>query len=217
MRPIHLVAVGAFGAAVADRLAAAAGVADLAVTRPDAGGHVWPAQWPLARLHILATWRPAPAIAGVMDEAAFAWRLPWLPIVCEHPYLRIGPVVVPGASSCYTCHRQRLLQHSGTADLTDALHRHYDANPAAGPQGYLDSFVTLAAMTAQEISTRLATDPTAEAGQVRQVHLLTLRTVQRRAMGIHGCPRCGSGRDERNRSFAQLEADLNQVLPQAQE
>jgi bacteriocin biosynthesis cyclodehydratase domain-containing protein len=209
MLPIHVIALGAFGEAVAKRMAEEVGV-HITYAKSD---RIAPAEWPLARLHVLTAWRHAPSFADAVDAAAFAWRVPWLPVVAEHPFVYIGPAVLPGVGPCYTCFRRRLVQHSQTSDLAEALHAHYEAEPPAGPKGYLPAAATLAAMKACELIDRIDSAPAVEAGNVYQLHLLTCRTLSCGVVGIHGCRRCGTGRNERTRSYAELKSDLSRLLP----
>ena len=210
MKPTHVVAIGPFGEAVAHDLAK---VLDVVITKPTSEGYVQPRYWPDASVHILAAWRPVLEIAHVLDTVAFTWQVPWLPVIYEHPYLFIGPTVVPGVGPCYSCFRLRYLQHSKTEDLTDVLDSYYASHPAAGPRGYLPTTVAFAAAIVWEVTQRLTLEPEVEAGQIRQINLLSLETHKSRVVGVHGCEHCGCGRDERTRSVAQLAADLNFILP----
>ena len=74
MPSIHVIAVGPFGRAVADRLAELTG-ADVTAepTRP--------------AIRVLAAWRRVPDLERDLDERSFRERTPWLPVVLEHPVL----------------------------------------------------------------------------------------------------------------------------------
>lgn len=208
---LHVLAVGAFGRQTAERLARTHPA--LVVTEPSPGpARAWSATWPLADVHVLATWREAPDIARSLDAAAFAWRKPWIPVVYEHPYLRVGPTVVPGAGPCYHCFFARSSQHSTMADLVDALRSYYEVNPDAGTVGFLPAHAALAAAMAHEVLDGLAAGGADEPGLVRQVNVSSLRVAHGRLIGVHGCPRCGSGREPRSRSVVDLERDLRPVL-----
>ena len=200
-RPVHVLAVGAFGQAVADLL-----VADgLAAPAP-----AWPPEaWPTGA-GVLAAWRPVPALAGELDEGADRGGAPWLPVVQEHPLVRVGPAVVPGLGPCHGCAVLRSRQHDEAADVTAAMDRFYDAHQEAGPAGYLPPIATAAAMAAGRALARLAAAPAAEAGRVWELDALRLEARAGRVVGVHGCPRCGSpagsGRD------GALAAELRHVL-----
>jgi bacteriocin biosynthesis cyclodehydratase domain-containing protein len=207
---IHVLGVGAFGRAVAARLHDTLGV--VAVSEPDATGNIWSAGWPNADLHILAAWREAPTLMRSLDQAAFAWRVPWLSVVYDHPYLRVGPTVMPGAGPCYACFRGRLAQHSTMSDLVDALHSHYDAHPDAGIRGFLPFHVTVASAITRAAVEAVRSRTPGEPGTVRQINVDTMRLVQGRVVGVHGCERCGSARESRERSIGQLEKDFIQLV-----
>lgn len=94
MTKVHVLAVGDFGAAVAERLQR--GHHDVEVTSDREGPLRFPASWPVADVRILASWREVPALSELVDARSADWRTTWLPVVAEHPRLRIGPLVVPG-------------------------------------------------------------------------------------------------------------------------
>ena len=183
MTSVRVVAVGGFGEEVAARVAA---TLDATVVRSwEDDGCADAAVW------LLAAWRPAPELASRLDAFAFAHRTPWIPVVAEHPYLVVGPTVVPGVGPCYRCFRRRLSQHGVDDELTELLHAHYDADPAAGPHGHLPAVATVAAAMACEAIERVAREPEAEAGRVRRLDLQTLHLLAGSVVGVHGCPRCG--------------------------
>lgn len=209
-RAPHIVAVGPFGRAVAARLATTLGgaaVQELEGDRPV------PMTWPVADVHVLAASREVPALAAVLDDSAFRWRVPWLPVVFEHPHLRVGPVLVPGRGPCYHCFRGRLAQHGSAPELTQALEQHLGPDDA-GPGGFLPAHVTFAAGAAQAALAALRADGGSDdAGQVRWLNVVTARLGHARVTGVHGCRRCGRRHDERQRSHARLEADLESLAP----
>ena len=138
--------------------------------------------------------------------------IPWLPIVLEHPNLLIGPLVVPGRGPCYTCFRLRFLQHSYTADLTEALYEFYQSNPRSGPKGYLPVHASLAAAFACQAVKALQNGLDSWVGEVRVINLLTFSMAKANVIGVHGCERCGTGGDERSRSSVRLAGDLEHIL-----
>jgi bacteriocin biosynthesis cyclodehydratase domain-containing protein len=192
---LSVVCVGPFGRAVAERLAAGDGVA---VTPLEPGAPLVTSDLPVARAYALASWRPPAAAAEALDRLAHAWG--------------VGPTVVPGRGACRRCFEARRRQHAPAPELADALERHYRAHPQAGPRGHLPAHAAIAAALATEALERAAADPAAEAGRVRQFHVVTQRLSGGRAVGLHGCPRCGRRRDERTRSYHPLTAELAEVL-----
>jgi bacteriocin biosynthesis cyclodehydratase domain-containing protein len=217
---LHVIGAGRFGAAVAEAIVdhspgtvvtltdgdVAAGPAGAPGLLPGVPGLL-----PGATAHLLAAGAAMPGYATVLDRVAFERRVPWLPVIVEHPLLRVGPAVVPGAGACYSCWRRRLRQHAVAPDIDAALERTSLAAGGDGPAGHLPAVARLAAAVALDVVGRLARRETAEAGRVRQLDLLTRRLTTGAAVGVHGCPRCGLGRDEPARSHRQLLADLAEV------
>jgi len=209
MQLIHVVAVGGFGLAVAESLRNV--LSPIHVTQsPD--GYVNSATWPETDALVLAAWRPEPKTAALLDTVAFQRGVPFIPAIMEHPYLRVGPTVVPGFGSCYHCFLQRLLQHAPAPHLTQALYDHYASHPTEGPAGYPPFAVSVAAMTLAEILHNLATHPASQAGVVRQINVQTMKTTRSHVVGVHGCPRCGLRRTERTRSYETLAQDVARLI-----
>ncbi|GLW30280.1 TOMM precursor leader peptide-binding protein [Actinoplanes regularis] len=214
----HLIVtpVGPFGYAVAERLrdlcddveiAGADATSTLARPRvPDLS------RPPAPRLNLLVTWRRMPELEREFDEESFRSGRPWLPVVLDHPMLEIGPAVVPGAGACHGCYRLRIAQHDNARVIRAAIDDYYEAHPEAGPDGFLPSTALLAAATAAEVVGRLRADPAEEAGRVRQIEVPVQQLRTGRVVGVHGCPRCGLGRDETTRSYARLPEMLQGVL-----
>lgn len=209
MTQLHVIAAGEFGHAVATELAAV--WPSTSVTSAP-GLRIWTAELPVADLYVLAAWRPIPTLAAILDDVAHAWRVPWLPIVAEHPLVRIGPTVVPGAGPCYGCFRGRLRQHSLSPEVDRVLDSVYQYRPEPGPSGYLPSTATLVAMAAADALEACVRAPDREAGRVRQYDIVAQRATTGRAVGVHGCARCGLQRDERTRSSEPLLSEVRRLL-----
>ena len=126
----------------------------------------------------------------------------------EAPHLRVGPLVVPGSGACRSCHEKRTLQHSSRPAQLEALWNYYDANPGLGPQGYLAPFAEIAALRLAQFVDELDQNPAAAAGSVWEIDVVSRLTKTGKVVGIHGCPRCGLGRDESTRSFAEMLEEL---------
>lgn len=204
--------VGPFGYAVAERLrdlCRDVEVAGIDATGAVTAGRAEPGRE--ARLDVLVAWRRVPAMERQFDEESFRSRRPWLPVVLDHPTLEIGPLVVPGEGACHGCYRRRIAQHDAARTVRAAVDRHYDADPQAGPAGYLPATALFAAATVAEVVDRFRDAPRDEAGRVRQIDVPTQQLRSGRVVGVHGCPRCGSGRDEATRSYERLPAMLQGV------
>ena len=147
---------------------------------------------------ILSLWRPAPALADRVDELAHLHSVPWLPIVAEHPIVRMGPLIVPGASACHQCFAGRRIQHEPRAEAMLALYQAYDENPAYGPSGHLPHHARTAAGTA---ITLLGDGPRpAEPGLAITYSPVHARLAAHHVVAAHGCERCGSAETDFPRS-----------------
>jgi bacteriocin biosynthesis cyclodehydratase domain-containing protein len=207
---VHILSVGAFGQAVAGALKRL--VAGVYETRVDGGHLTYPALWPTAQVHLLATWRPMPRLSRACDEMSHAWRAPFIEAVLETPNLRVGPVVVPGVGACHACAERRALQHSPRPIEHIALREFYDANPQQGPQGFLPGFPEIAAVRLAQFMRQIRSEPAAVAGRVWRMNTIHRETVSSMVVGVHECPRCGLKRDESTRSFAALHREVTDLL-----
>jgi bacteriocin biosynthesis cyclodehydratase domain-containing protein len=205
---VHVHAVGPFGrnagAILRDRLP------NIVVTesghRRDA-----PSDWPAAGVHVLASWRPVPELCRAFERLSYATKSAFLPAIAEAPYLRIGPVIVPGSGACHTCFERRVLQHSSRRDTDLAVAQFYDAQPETGPAGFLVPFVDIAASRIEQLLAQLRTDPVSVAASIWRLETMTRQITCGRTVGIHGCPRCGLGTPEEQRSHARLRSELERV------
>lgn len=153
---------------------------------------------------LVAAWRESPRVTVALDEAAWARRTPWLPVVMEHPSVRVGPTVVPGQGPCYQCFRGRLAQHDATATLTAALHDAYGADSGLGPAGFSPHHVSVAAGLTLAAAADLTATPPRHVGRVIRYQVLSQQIGVGHVVGRHACPRCGLGRDEVTRSSTAL-------------
>jgi bacteriocin biosynthesis cyclodehydratase domain-containing protein len=140
---------------------------------------------------ILALWRPDHGLCESADELSFQHRVPWLPVIMEHPVIRIGPMVRPPAGPCFRCYANRRVQHDRDRWAAAILDAAYSNDHACGPKGYLPHHARLAAALARA---RLDRPVPANAGQVADavttIRLLAgdLRTWP--VVACDGCDRC---------------------------
>lgn len=201
--PVHVVSVGSFGRAVARRLRSLR--RDVVETAGEDAAAA--AEWPAARIGVVAAWRPVPDLCDSSDEESHRRGRPFLPLVVESATLCLGPVIVPGAGSCWRCWVRRTHQHAPGSSRRLALWRHYAGDSGAGPQGYLEPFAAVAAARVSQIVDALdAHEPVA--GQVWQMHMITRRITTATLVGVHACPRCGLRREARTRSHAEMQRAL---------
>ena len=113
---VALLGCGPFGQRVADLLSAT--ISSRQVDREDGLGECFRAGTAAA---VVALWRTEPSLTRTADELSFARMIPWLPVVMEHPRMRIGPLVFPGEGPCFRCFTMRLAQHDPQYETTVAV------------------------------------------------------------------------------------------------
>ncbi|MEU6970953.1 TOMM precursor leader peptide-binding protein [Kitasatospora aureofaciens] len=205
MFDLHVLAVGAFGRAVADRLVSRR----QAVVSPETD-LFQPARWPRARMRVVAAWRETPALFDLVDRLAFATGTPWLPVTMGVSALRVGPTVLGGRGPCYRCFLARQFQHQQLRELDRRLLRAYDADPAMGPDGFLEAHAVLAeTMAAMAADAVLDGDEDAERGKVRSFDLLSATASTLSVVPVHGCDRCH--RPEPDATWRHLAEDLRDL------
>jgi bacteriocin biosynthesis cyclodehydratase domain-containing protein len=141
---------------------------------------------------IVAMWRPYPAACEEADAIASRHQRPWLPVVMDHPFVRVGPVVVPGRGACFACFTARHEQHDLHASTSAMLRAGFDRDPELGPRGYLHHHARLAAALAQLALGDLSADwLTTTAGQVLSFNVYRNAIRRHPVIARSGCPRCG--------------------------
>jgi bacteriocin biosynthesis cyclodehydratase domain-containing protein len=199
---ICVVSIGVTGRILADRFAAA----QPAEIHP-VESRIDLALLPAARLYVLAAGRQCTDAELLLDAAAFRWGSMVLPMVAEHPLLRVGPLSAPGVSGpCLTCYHHRRRQHTYPAGSEAALDRHYAAHPGDEPVGILPSTVEILCGVAGTIAECALAGDRGDCGVVRVGHTLMPYLGTTTVVGIHGCPHCGLRRSEPTRSYSELVA-----------
>lgn len=117
-----------------------------------------------ANAAVIALWRPDPELCDAVDALSYRYQQPWLPVIMEHPVIRIGPLVRPPAGPCFQCYARRRRQHDPQPWVTAALQAAYDRSQACGPGGYMPHHARLAAAVAQDMLRRLDGHPLGQAG-----------------------------------------------------
>jgi bacteriocin biosynthesis cyclodehydratase domain-containing protein len=145
---------------------------------------------------VLAMWRPCPALCEKVDELAFMHGRSWLPIVMNHPHVRIGPLVVPELGACFGCFQERQVQHDSQRAVRAVVNARYDSDPCFGPEGYLGHHARLAASLA-ELALAGAHD---EAGQVRTVNVMATGIRRHAVVPRPDCTRCTRSTGQGGRS-----------------
>jgi bacteriocin biosynthesis cyclodehydratase domain-containing protein len=144
---------------------------------------------------VVALWRTDLALTRTADKLSFARMIPWLPIIMEHPRMRIGPLVSPGEGPCFRCFNMRLAQHDPQYKTAEAIEGAYNGNAGTGPQGYLPQHVRivvavavrmLAAITPKHEAGTFAIPP----GQVASISLVKKTITVDPVIACHNCRRC---------------------------
>lgn len=142
---------------------------------------------------VAAFWRPSPAVCEQLDELSLASRIPWLPIIVEHPVMRIGPLVEPPLGVCFRCYRRRCAQHDAQRRTTADLHEAYDRDPALGPSGFLPHHARLAAHIAGEMLRRRRAAGTPSGAEVLTVRLFGQDIQASPVTAFGDCDQCRGG------------------------
>jgi len=201
VRSLCVITVGSVGREIGDRLARLRPAAH----RRDATDGLDVSGLPPADAYVLAAGRQVAGLEQDLDAMVHDRRRALLTVAVEHPVLRLGPLVVPGSgAACATCYHGRYRTHVAGLDALDSLEAHYRERPHDEPAGFLPPMLDFAAAQAHGLLAAAAVDPSGRAGFVHLAHLLMPRLYRWTVVGVHGCPRCGSGRDERERSSGRL-------------
>ena len=140
---------------------------------------------------VVALWRPFPALCAKADELAFQVRRAWLPVIMDHPHVRVGPLVVPGSGACFGCFEARQVQHDLHRAVSAAVLAAHDRGSRLAPQGHLGHHARIAAALASVMLEQLAEDPGTAAGHVIASNVFGPGIRRHRVLPCPGCPRCG--------------------------
>jgi hypothetical protein len=141
------------------------------------------------RMVVFATWRERQDVSEILDELCFAAAIPWTSIVAEHPWVRVGPRIIPPRTPCYRCFTLRRLQHDRHPQLSLALQAAYAADWRLGVRGYLPHHILIAAGLLGSALEQLQNDDEPRS-QVALYHTLRHEIMLDHVVGVHGCTRC---------------------------
>ena len=152
-----------------------------------------------ADMVVLVLWRPEPALCEMADALSFRNSLPWLPVIMEHPVIRIGPFVRPRIGPCFRCYATRKAQHDQQPWITAAMRAGYRRDKDCGPRGYLPHQARMAAALALEVlgaGTAFShpRDRSLMQGEVVTVGLVTGGLQANPVIAVHNCDRCDAPR-----------------------
>jgi hypothetical protein len=97
---------------------------------------------------VVAVSRSSQRLCRRADELAYKHEKALLPIVMEHPVLRVGPLVRPPSGPCFACYRARRRQHDTGYSASAVFDAAYDADASLAPAGYMPHHARLAAAVA---------------------------------------------------------------------
>jgi bacteriocin biosynthesis cyclodehydratase domain-containing protein len=148
-----------------------------------------------ARAVILALWRPESALCEMADELSFRNSVPWLPVIMEHPVIRIGPFVRPKTTPCFRCYATRKAQHDQQPWITVAMDAGYQRDRDCGPRGYLPHQARMAAALAlealdQDTASLGRRGQSLLEGEVVTVGLVAGGLQANHVIAVHNCDRC---------------------------
>lgn len=198
---MHLVFVGAFGGAVARNIARLR--SPFVQVAAEKAISLTPETWPESRANVLVAGRPAMNIAEFLESVSYHRNQPFVPVVMDGTALLLGPVVVPGAGSCWTCWRRRIRQHSDAKGERVTLWQYYSGHMEQGPSGYLEPFAAMIATRISDIIDSLDDQPS-PGGQIWHMDMMSLKFSTSVVVGVHDCPRCGLHRPVDTRSYDEM-------------
>lgn len=172
---VRVAADGDFGAAVAEDLR------HLVASATEPVRAAWP------RVDVRASWRDVPDEFAAFGAAARP--APWLPVAVAHPYIRVGPLFVPGRAPCHSCFRARARQHEDPVE--EEIRWRLAADPALGVRGFPPHQSMLAAGLA------LALLRGEERGTVTVIDCRTDEVATWRVVPAEQCPGCDDDRPGR--------------------
>ncbi len=202
---LHVIAVGPFGQAVSEYLS---------VLHPHVHRTVWNwtkpltrETWPTSSAEVIVAWRPVPQLCELVSVISHDRAVPFIPLILDSGVLRLGPIIIPESSACWKCWIMRSRQHSPNPQERSALLTFYDANPEAGPAGYLEPLAMLAAAQIKR-AFQLCLHPDQVGGDIWEINLFSSQVRTGRLLGVDGCPVCGLNRSLETRTYLEAKREL---------
>ncbi|MCC2278361.1 cyclodehydratase [Streptomyces sp. ET3-23] len=127
-----------------------------------------------------------PELRDEVDRICAERGLPSAGLQLQPARLVCGPVVIPGRTACYVCHRKRAAQHAGSA-------RHYDIDASLSglPEGFGPQHVAVASGLLELALAEIAAGGTGIGGTVRTFSLVSGAVQSAATVSVNRCPRCG--------------------------
>jgi bacteriocin biosynthesis cyclodehydratase domain-containing protein len=117
----------------------------------------------------------------------------WLHIAIHAGGAQVGPLVVPGQTSCYTCYTQRTRSHVLDLGAYDAFRERLATMDTPPEEGYLEPFLSIVAGHAGMEVARLVTGfaPTMTMGRVAMLRAGSTSVTTHEIPRLPRCPDCG--------------------------
>lgn len=205
---VVIIAIGAFGAAVAERLR----IPGMRVHKGEPFD-LDVSKLPLADSYVMVAGHPCPDLEIYLCETILNWKRRFIPIVHEHPYLRSGPITCPGALACSLCYDRRIHQHTVANEIPDYMAKEYiRRGDDVLPRGILPVWADVAAGL---IMLRLAGGSASDTNASRRmigVDLISGGVISTLVIGVDSCRICSLEDDDLlNRSVRDLPSILSAV------
>jgi bacteriocin biosynthesis cyclodehydratase domain-containing protein len=162
---------------------------------------------PQSRINLVASWRPIMELCEALSRESYERSCPFVPLIVESRIMRLGPVVVPGEGSCWSCWIARCRQHEHRPDRSLGLSHFYAANPLCGPTGYLEPYAMMAAVRLSQTIDRLDRGGVI-GGTIWEIDMMTRVISTHVVVGVHNCRYCGLHRESSTRTIADLKQRL---------
>lgn len=140
-----------------------------------------------------------------INRVCLEYRIPWMHVALDGPFLLIGPIIVPFRSACYNCLETRVIMNM----RQDASYQSYKAALARRELqvGSIPIEAVICNMVAShaglEIVNFLQTGYSATVGKILSIFLPTMEFSYSDVLRVPGCNACGSTseRDEKELYF----------------
>jgi bacteriocin biosynthesis cyclodehydratase domain-containing protein len=139
------------------------------------------------------SWRDIGDEFDEFADAATAAGRPFLPVAFAHPYVRVGPAVVPGLAPCHACYSARVRQFADEGDsVNDECEQALSRDARLGVTGYPPHVAAMAAGLALAMLGPVD-DACAQVrvGQLARIDCGTDVIRTWRVTPVHGCLACG--------------------------
>ncbi|WP_077706052.1 hypothetical protein [Virgibacillus dokdonensis] len=158
-----------------------------------------------AELIVVISDNPCVSFCKKISDYSYKEKKIFVPIIIDQPNVIIGPIWRSAEDACYHCYIDRILQHSPVSQVLKEVWQFYDHNLQTFSTGYHPSEPSFLASWLLGNLSNCFSDVR---GQVIQLNLVTREPISSQVIGVHGCPRCGLGREEKTRGYIHIQEEL---------